>query len=460
MMRPDSTRCDLLPLRRIVGLACLGVLTLGVSVFAQAPGQTLLDQVRKAYQDVQAYDAKVTFKTEQQTGRWLSTQQTWYRIVFDRAGSRLMIDKPEFVLTVVDDSVRLVSEQLPGRFLDAAKPQPLTLSSLSTEVNMLEKPVLLDLAFLIEPDPIDLITNGGTSLATPLGLDPQDPKQRPRLQVGTREGELTMYFDPQTLLLDQAIFDLNFQGNSPDDFARLVYDFAYKDQVEIEDETFELQTQGLVAADNFQQMVTMRGAAAVAGGGGGTGSGAGPAASVTQQQQVRQAPPIKSVWVKDSKAELVVFKLQDIQEPIVVLHFWATWLPQAYKSIPVIESLRGWVGKNDLPVEILTINAGDQLQEVRRFMRVEERDVPVVLDREFEISEAYGANTLPLTVFIVDGKIVEVLNGYADNMEDLVRDVINAQVAKLKKQADAAPAITEDVESRAKAEQADAADVP
>lgn len=435
MFAQTETRCAPTTVWNRIWAGCLGGLLFSSIAFAQAPGETLLDQVRKAYQDIQAYDTTVTFRTEQQTGRWLSIQQTWYRIVFDRPGSRLMIDKPEFVMVVADDSVRLVSEQLPGRFLDAAKPPQLTLSSLVTEVSMLEKPVLIDLALLIEPDPIDLITNGGTSLATPLGIDPDDPEQRQRLQIGTPEGELTMYFDSKTLLLDEAVFDLNVQAAAPEDFARLVYEFAYPDEVEVEDQTFELETQGLLAADHFKQLMTMRGATPGAAGGV-AGSGGGPGVSATEQQQVREAPDIDTVWIKTAKGELLKFKLDEVKQPIVVLHFWATWLPQAYKSIPVIESLRTWARENKLPVEILTLNAGDQAQEVRRFLRIEERDVPVVLDRDFKISEAYGANTLPLTVFIIDGQIVEVLNGYADNMNELVKAEINRCVSALKAKAD------------------------
>lgn len=414
------------PATKLPGLFASFVASLIIcsTTLGQAPGSTLLDQVKQAYQNVQQYDCKVIFKTEQKLGRWTNTQQTWLRTVFDRPGSRVMIDKPEFILVVVDDSIRLTSDQLAGRFLDAARPEKLTLTALITEVNMLAKPILIDMAFLLEDDPIDLLTSGGTSLATPLGVDPQDPQKRPRLQVGTAEGELTMYFDPKTLLLDQAIFDLNFQGTGPGDYARLVYDYEYAEQVEITDELFELKTDGLVAADNFQQMVSMQGLA--------SGPSAQGTGSAMQQQEVRKAPPIKGVWVSDKQAELVRFDLKEVEEPIIVLHFWATWLPTAYKSIPAIESLRNWVDENKLPVQVLTVNAGDQLQEVQRFMRVEERDVPVVLDRDYKISESYGANTLPLTVFIVEGEIVEVLNGYADNMDELVKSELNKYVTQLK----------------------------
>ena len=241
------------PLMFALILALLPLATGAGVARAEAPGQTLLDQVKQAYADLDHYDARVDFRVEQKTGRWLNTQATWYRIAFDRPTGRLLIDQSDFKLTADKSNLRMTSDQLSGVYLDATPPDPLTLQGLITAVPPLIKPMLVDAAFLLESDPIALITGGGTSLATPLGVDPNDPRQRPRLEVGTAEGQLVLSIDPQSKLITQAVFNLNYQGDNAGDYARLIYEFTFaKDKPD--DAAFAMNVQNLHPVDTFEQL--------------------------------------------------------------------------------------------------------------------------------------------------------------------------------------------------------------
>ena len=48
----------------------------------------------KAYQDVKTYAATIDLTVTQKHARWTQTLTTSYNVAFDRAGGRLMIDRP------------------------------------------------------------------------------------------------------------------------------------------------------------------------------------------------------------------------------------------------------------------------------------------------------------------------------------------------------------------------------
>lgn len=393
------------------------------------PGQTLAEQVKAAYDNLDAYQATLDFRIQQRSGRWLNTQQTQIYTAYDRKKKQLLIDKPEFRLVVHDNDLMVESKQLPGSYLDHEAPHPLTLGGLIQTVPLLEQPVLLDLAFALQEQPLELLTGGETARATPLGPDDQG---RQRMEVGAPQGRLEFFIDPQTSLIDEAIFHLNLQSNSPEDFARIRYDYTYTFGENIPKNTFAFQEQGRQPFDTLDQWMQQ---SQLAGGSNNTNPDDANNGYVLAD---KPAPPFDSVVIEETDGEVKAFKLADIEQPVVMLHFWASWLPAAYDSMPKLEELIDWAEREKLPLAIYSVNSGDSIQEIRQFLRNQKiTHVPVIRDMDYALSDLYQAHTIPLTVIMVDGEVKAGITGYADNMVELLQQQLKPYLDKVEQRENA-----------------------
>jgi len=95
---------------------------------------------------------------------------------------------------------------------------------------------------------------------------------------------------------------------------------------------------------------------------------------------------------------------------VVVLDFWATWCGPCRKWMPTVAKLeRELAGRG---VEFYAVNVRERRTDVRRFALQNKLSVPVLLDPQGTVADAYGADSIPLTVVIGrDGRIVTALVG-------------------------------------------------
>jgi len=95
---------------------------------------------------------------------------------------------------------------------------------------------------------------------------------------------------------------------------------------------------------------------------------------------------------------------------VVVLDFWATWCGPCRRWMPTVAKLeRELAGRN---VEFWAVNVRETRAQVRQFVRENKLAVPVLLDPSGKVADAYGADSIPLTVVIgKDGRIVTALVG-------------------------------------------------
>lgn len=91
--------------------------------------------------------------------------------------------------------------------------------------------------------------------------------------------------------------------------------------------------------------------------------------------------------------------LQDYRGKVVLVNFWASWCPPCIHEMPALMTLQQDL--TDKPFAILTINVGEKKYRVRKFSRLINLDLPVLLDSDSHTFRQWGVKTLP-TSFLLD----------------------------------------------------------
>lgn len=128
--------------------------------------------------------------------------------------------------------------------------------------------------------------------------------------------------------------------------------------------------------------------------------------------------PASSTWkgepALDFTAELAdgqSFTLSAQEGKVVLLNFWATWCPNCVGDLPTLEQLHEAYAGDDR-VEIVTVNAGEDAETVKRFLSENGYTFPAALDTDSAISYAYGVTGIPATVvFRADGSLSDARRG-------------------------------------------------
>ncbi len=90
---------------------------------------------------------------------------------------------------------------------------------------------------------------------------------------------------------------------------------------------------------------------------------------------------------------------------VVLLNFWATWCGPCKDEMPALGKLTQRFKQEDF--FLLTITTDVQPKAIRAFLNILNVDFPVLLDPTQEVSHAYMARALPLTVLIdKNGKLI------------------------------------------------------
>ena len=116
------------------------------------------------------------------------------------------------------------------------------------------------------------------------------------------------------------------------------------------------------------------------------------------------------------------FNLTDIEAPIVILNFWASWCLPCIEELPSLVSLRKRFSNEDL--FILGINSDQENQrfKIRKIMKQLSLNFPQVADSTGEILAKFNVEALPLSIFFYRGKVLKVNYGAIDFMS---RPILN-----------------------------------
>lgn len=117
----------------------------------------------------------------------------------------------------------------------------------------------------------------------------------------------------------------------------------------------------------------------------------------------------------------------------VVLNFWATWCPPCRREMPLLES--AWRKHQSENVEIVGIDLGESMEDVRRFVDTQGFSYPIWVEPSNAGDETvdtnkmlgwFGSAGVPTTVFIkADGRIDKVYVG------ELNRSLLQERIPKL-----------------------------
>lgn len=125
----------------------------------------------------------------------------------------------------------------------------------------------------------------------------------------------------------------------------------------------------------------------------------------TSALEGQPAPDFKLKGLDGKEVQLATLKNQ-----VVVLNFWATWCPACVYELPDINML--YEQQKARGVRVFAVNAKEDEADVKAFVAEKKMTVPVLLDTDAAVSEAYGMWALPQTVIIGrDGKVKKVFIG-------------------------------------------------
>ena len=103
--------------------------------------------------------------------------------------------------------------------------------------------------------------------------------------------------------------------------------------------------------------------------------------------------------------------LASLKGHIVVLDFWATWCGPCKMSLPHLQKL--YEAQKDNGVAVFAIDQQEEPKDVQAFVQETKLAVPVLLDSDGKVGEAYGVEGIPQSVVIdKDGKIKKIISGF------------------------------------------------
>ena len=122
-----------------------------------------------------------------------------------------------------------------------------------------------------------------------------------------------------------------------------------------------------------------------------------PFAVVSGEIMPYDEPRHQNFSLPDFRGQL--HSVSDYRGKVVLLNFWASWCPPCIYEMPELMRLKQSL--SDKPFEILAVNVGEKKYRVRKFAKVINLELPVLLDMKNKAFDDWGVRTLP-TSFLID----------------------------------------------------------
>ncbi len=356
------------------------------SVAAAPAAPSRKERLLDAYRNTNQYTAEIYYQKIERRGRWRYTEETEFRIAYDRARGRLKIDRPNTLIVLDGMKLRMRSAQFKDSYLEIDAPRPLTYASLVKAVPILAVPELPDLMFLFDEDPQ---RRDPAITVNELDPDPDDPGKRPRLQFVSPRYNLVIHIEPKTSLISlaQVGFNPTLLGRPATDAIQMVHRInVVSHNVALKDDVFAFDV-----------------------------AGSTPVASLVElgrrHRLIGHPPPPIELPQLDGKP----FKLGAVTTKVTVIHFWATWLPGHGRELAQLDRLVRWAETSSKSVTVVTVNLQETPDKIRSDLKKMKLTLPVLLASGDTVTTAYDAAHLPRTVIVAEGRVSAVLDSLDGN---------------------------------------------
>jgi len=376
-----------------------------------AAAQSLSDKFVQAHRDVESAVVEVRFSPYFTYPDETQTLTVEYRVVLDRKAGRVRIDRPGYTLICDGKDILLVSDAIKGKHLRVPLEGALSYEKLATVFPDLANPLPPALILLLSDDPMSWLSAGQAQKATPLAPLDTPAGQRALLKLPAQYGDAEFTSLPGSLLLDEMLMKVdptNLAGSGME-AARFHYNVAWSSLNQpVDDALFVLDLKA------SRQTTTLQDFLAVGGGAGGQGQG--PGGGAVEQPKSLVGQPLPDLDIEQLGSDQKV-NLSKLDQKVVVLEFFASWTRPSTLDVPALSDYLAWCQKEGHDVAVYAIAVGESSESMSSWKDKLEKltgraiDVPILLDTSTDVAQKLGLPTLPRTMIVIDGKVVDVKGG-------------------------------------------------
>ncbi|MFC1938471.1 redoxin domain-containing protein [Chloroflexota bacterium] len=117
--------------------------------------------------------------------------------------------------------------------------------------------------------------------------------------------------------------------------------------------------------------------------------------------------------------------LSDFRGNVTMLNFWATWCGPCRFEMSFIQALYEDYEWSEKGLKVLTVNGGESLSKVDRFLKEYGLSFPVLLDTKRNIAQAYNVRAIPTTFFIDKNGVIEEVKIGAFQSKSEIERILN-----------------------------------
>lgn len=118
-------------------------------------------------------------------------------------------------------------------------------------------------------------------------------------------------------------------------------------------------------------------------------------------------------------------KLSQIEAPVVILNFWASWCTPCLEEFPSLTELRKKYQSDQVAIIAINSDEDDQLKKIKKTIEKYGLNFQVVADNEGKLLEKFLISAIPVTIVFFNGKAKQVSLGKKDFMAEEFLEAVN-----------------------------------
>ena len=123
-------------------------------------------------------------------------------------------------------------------------------------------------------------------------------------------------------------------------------------------------------------------------------------------------------------------RLSEHSGEVVLINFWATWCGPCRQEMPLLDEIYGKYRRAGLVLFSVNIDEPANFDAAREMAKTLRVSYPILFDERKDVSRAYQASTMPLTVLIDRAGVVRYVSegykvGYETRYTDKLRELLN-----------------------------------